>query len=113
MTMQTVQSRPYDVIITGQGLAGLVLSMLLERAGINHLVLARREHKQYPALAETLPSSALPLLDRLGIRPLVEAFAERTFGYHAIWGTDALQSNHFWGQRPYPYGLKLRKQALP
>lgn len=101
-----------DVLIVGNGLSGLLLSLLLQRAGIDHRLLAKRQPKAGPALGETLPPATLVLLHQLGLLPLFESAASKTYGYHALWGTAAVQSTHFFHHRPFGYGLKLDKPAL-
>ena len=61
-----------EVIVAGRGIAGLVVSLLLKRKGIPHLVLDRRTSRKQLALGETLPPSALPLLQSLGLLDLFE-----------------------------------------
>ncbi|MEM9024758.1 MAG: FAD-dependent monooxygenase, partial [Bacteroidota bacterium] len=89
-----------------------MLSQLLQRAGIGHVVLSRTKKQRGPALGETLPPSAYALLDQLNLTALFERHGTRTFGYHARWGSEKLSSQEFFGQRPRPYGLKLDKAAL-
>lgn len=110
--MQSNSKQHCGVIITGAGIAGLVLSALLDRAGIDHLVLARQEPEGQSLQSETLPPSALPLLDRLGMHALFASCGSRSYGYHALWAGNELSSTHFWGQQPYPFGLKINKQTL-
>lgn len=101
------------IAIIGKGIAGLTLSQLLARQGIDHVVLARRDARRAVALAETLPPSALVLLQQLGLRALFEASAiGRTYGYHSLWGTDRIVDTNFFFHRPFNYGLKLDKAAL-
>ena len=101
-----------DVIILGSGIAGLVLSVLLKRKKINHIVLDRIQKQKSLALAETLPPSALVLLEEL---ELLEDFKEtalkKTYGYHAIWGSSVLKTVDFFNNNPFKYGLKLDKEA--
>ena len=107
--MKTLQT---DVVIVGKGIAGLCLSLLLERQGIEHLLLSRRERKEI-ALAETLPPSALQLLERLGFRALFSKSAlKKTLGYHSLWGTPEVVDTNFYFYRPFQHGLKLDKQKL-
>lgn len=102
-----------DVIITGGGITGLVLSCLLEQKGIDHVVLMRREKTTDFALAETLPPSALPLLRKLNLLDLFERTAvQKTYGYHSLWGKPVVNDNNFFFHRPYQYGLKINKQAI-
>lgn len=101
------------VVIVGRGVAASVLSFLLNKAGVSHVVLDRKSQAKPFPLGETLPPTALPLLKRLGLLAVFESCAIRkTFGYHSCWGSDQLSDTHFYFSRPYQYGLKLDKQAL-
>ena len=111
-TSQPAATAPYDVAIVGAGVAGLVLSMLLKRAGIRHVLLSRKEVRKPLALGETMPPSAYTLLDRLALTPLFEANATRTFGYHSMWGNNRVVNQNFFGHQPCSNGLKLDKPAL-
>ncbi|MFA0964561.1 NAD(P)/FAD-dependent oxidoreductase [Roseivirga sp. BDSF3-8] len=111
-TSEWQQQTETDVVIVGQGVAGLVLSVLLGRAGIKHVVLSRGQGADRPALAETLPPSALKLLQSMGLRELFESCSTRTFGYHSLWGTQEVADTHFFSHHPFNYGLKLDKPAL-
>lgn len=101
-----------DVVIVGQGIAGLAMSWLLTREGIGHVVLGRSAEGERPALAETLPPSAIQLLHSMGLRKLFESCGTRTFGYHSLWGTDTVKDTNFFSHHPFNYGLKLDKQAV-
>ena len=105
-------SQNHSVIIIGKGISGLVLSILLKRQGIGHLLLARHEKIPALALGETLPPSTLALLEKLQLRALFETCGQRTSGYYSLWGSDRLQHISFTEQKPFNYGLKLSKQAL-
>lgn len=102
-----------DVIIVGKGIAGLVVSLLLKRKNIAHLLLDRRTAKKQLALGETLPPSALPLLHSLGLLDLFESNSlHRTRGYHSAWGSTAIADHNFFFHSPFQHGLKLNKQSL-
>jgi 2-polyprenyl-6-methoxyphenol hydroxylase-like FAD-dependent oxidoreductase len=102
-----------DVIIMGSGISGLVLSILLQRKQIPHIVLDRIQKQKVMALAETLPPSAMPLLEELDLLSLFEQAALRkTYGYHSVWGSKQLRTTHFFNSNPYKYGLKIDKQAV-
>lgn len=101
-----------EVVVVGKGIAALVLSVLLKRAGIKHLLLDRVGIREKPALAETLPPTTLPLLQKLGLKAVFEQFATKTFGYNARWGTDRIVNNDFFFHRTCKNGLKLDKRAL-
>lgn len=101
-----------DVIIVGKGISGLILSILLKEKGIDHVVLDRVEKRKVMTLPETVPPSALVLLESLNLLELFEKSSSKTFGYHSLWGSDRITDNNFFFHNPYKYGLKLNKQAL-
>jgi len=102
-----------DVIIMGSGISGLVLSVLLQRKQVPHIVLDRIQQQKVIALAETLPPSAMPLLEELELLALFqEAALRKTYGYHAVWGSRELQTTHFFNSNPFKYGLKIDKQTI-
>jgi flavin-dependent dehydrogenase len=102
-----------DIIIAGKGIAGLVLSLLLEQKGIPHVLLGRTGEKKVLALGETLPPSALPLLQGLNLLEIFEANAlQKTHGYHSVWSSSTVFDNNFYFHHPYKYGLKINKQGL-
>ncbi|HEX7772499.1 MAG TPA: FAD-dependent monooxygenase [Pyrinomonadaceae bacterium] len=102
-----------EVIIAGKGIAGLVMSLLLKRKGIPHIVLDRRSARRQLALGETLPPSALPLLQSLGLLDLFESNSlHRTYGYHSAWGSTAIVDHNFFFHSPFKHGLKINKQLL-
>ncbi|MEP0266180.1 FAD-dependent monooxygenase [Dokdonia sp.] len=102
-----------DVIIIGSGISGLVLSLLLKRKQIPHIVLDRLQKQKVMALAETLPPSAMTLLEELELLKLFEETALRkTYGYHSIWGSKTIQTKHFFDNNPFKYGLKIDKQTI-
>jgi len=102
-----------EVIIVGRGIAGLVLSWLLDRQGIEHIVLGRKEERRVFSLGETLPPSAIPLLSSLGLKEIFEELSIRkTKGYHSIWGSEKVTDHHFNFQDPTTHGLKLDKSEI-
>ncbi|HEU4834670.1 MAG TPA: FAD-dependent monooxygenase [Pyrinomonadaceae bacterium] len=102
-----------DVIIAGRGIAGLVVSLLLTRKNIPHLLLDRSPARKQFALGETLPPSALPLLQSLGLLDLFECNSlHRTHGYHSAWGSTAIADHNFFFHTPFQHGLKINKQSL-
>ena len=102
-----------EVIIAGKGIAGLVVSLLLKRKSIPHLLLDRATARKQLALGETLPPSALPLLQSLGLLDLFESNSlHRTRGYHSAWGSSAVADHNFFYHSPFQYGLKIDKQSL-
>src|ERR1044071_5147342 len=102
-----------DVIVVGKGIAGLVMSLLLKRKGIPHLLLDRRAARKQFALGETLPPSALSLLQSLRLLDLFESNSlHRTYGYHSAWGSAAIVDHNFFFHAPFKHGLKINKQSL-
>src|SRR5215510_15084044 len=102
-----------EVIIAGKGIAALVVSHLLKRKGIPHFLLDRRTARKQLALGETLPPSALPLLQSLGLLDLFESNSlHRTWGYHSAWGSTAIADHNFFFHSPFQHGLKINKQSL-
>lgn len=102
-----------EVIIAGKGIAGLVVSLLLKRKSIPHLLLDRTTARKQLALGETLPPSALPLLQSLGLLDLFESNSlHRTRGYHSAWGSTAITDHNFFFHSPFQHGLKINKQSL-
>jgi flavin-dependent dehydrogenase len=101
-----------DVLIVGNGVSGLVLSILLKRKNIDHIVLNRVEKRKTLELPETLPPSTLGFLESLNLLELFSKSSSKTFGYHSIWGSDELNTDSFFNHNPYKYGLKLSKRKL-
>ncbi len=101
-----------DVIIVGKGISGLILSILLKERNVDHVLLDRVDKRKIMPMPETLPPSALVLLESLNLLELFEKSSSKTFGYHSLWGSDTVTDNHFFFHNPYKYGLKLNKQAL-
>ncbi len=102
-----------EVVIVGKGMAALVLAYLLKQEGINYVLLDRKTRVKAFDLAETLPPSALPLLQSIGLLELFEKHSIRkTYGYHSLWGTDRLANHNFYFHHPYKYGLKIDKRNL-
>ncbi|WP_420573897.1 NAD(P)/FAD-dependent oxidoreductase [Kordia sp.] len=99
-----------EVIIIGNGIAGITLAVLLLRKGISFALLHRKEEKQAFALGETLPPSAMPLLEQLKLLTVFEENAYRkTYGYHSMWGNSRVTDINFYHQNPYKNGLKINK----
>ncbi|MGH1386309.1 NAD(P)/FAD-dependent oxidoreductase [Kordia sp.] len=99
-----------EVIIIGNGIAGVTLAVLLQRKGISFVLLHREGEKEPFALGETLPPSAMPLLEQLKLLSLFEENAYRkTYGYHSMWGSSRVTDINFYHQNPYKNGLKINK----
>jgi 2-polyprenyl-6-methoxyphenol hydroxylase-like FAD-dependent oxidoreductase len=102
-----------DVIIAGKGIAGLVVSLLLKRKNIAHVLLDRSAGRKQLALGETLPPSALPLLQSLGLLDLFERNSlHRTHGYQSAWGSTVIADHNFFFHSPFQHGLKIDRQSL-
>lgn len=101
-----------DVIIIGTGISGLILSVLLKEKNINHVVLNRIDKKKKLALPETIPPSAITLLENLNLLQIFEQSASKTFGYHSLWNSAVLRTDNFFHHNPYKYGFKLNKKKL-
>jgi len=102
-----------DVIILGKGIAGLTLASLLKQNNINYVMVDRFEDKKQFAYGETLPPSAMPLLNQLDLLSLFEENSYRkTYGYHSCWGSDRVTDINFYHHNPYKHGLKIDKQAI-
>lgn len=101
-----------EVIIVGSGIAGLILSNLLKEKKVNHVVLDRVEKRKSLEIPETLPPSALVLLESLNLLELFKKSSSKTFGYHSIWNSEVLTTNNFFNHNPFKYGLKLNKKEI-
>ncbi|WP_430408923.1 NAD(P)/FAD-dependent oxidoreductase [Kordia sp.] len=99
-----------QVIILGNGIAGITLAVLLQRKGIPFVLLHREGEKQPFALGETLPPSAMQFLNELKLLSIFEENAYRkTYGYHSMWGNSRVTDINFFHQNPYKNGLKINK----
>ena len=101
-----------DVAILGKGISGLVLSHLLQKQGIPHLLLSRKEKERGIAWGETLPPTTMGLLQKLGLYELFVSCANKTHGYHSIWGSNEVTTTDFFNHPPFQHGLKLNKALL-
>ncbi|KAF9563523.1 hypothetical protein EC968_004823 [Mortierella alpina] len=59
------------VLISGAGLGGLMLGALLERAGIDFAIYEQADRYMRIGSAMALTANVLPLLDQIGVLPLV------------------------------------------
>ncbi len=102
-----------DIVIVGKGIAALVLAFLLKQKGIRYVILDRKAKVKPFGLAETLPPSALPLLQKIGLLSLFETNSIRkTYGYHSLWGSDTVVDHNFYFQNPFKHGLKIDKKRI-
>jgi flavin-dependent dehydrogenase len=82
------------VVILGAGPAGCAASKLLAGWGLDVVVLARRASNDR-ALGESLPPSALALMQRIGFSRLDTSVAVRSTGNTVRWGNDAERVERF------------------
>jgi len=102
-----------EVTIVGKGIAGLILSSLLERKGINHILLSRKDERKSLVFGETLPPSAMPLLHFMGLYDLFERLSfGKTRGYHSIWGRELVTDYDFKYDQSSNHGLKIDKAGI-
>ncbi|MGZ3756271.1 MAG: hypothetical protein ACXVAY_06230 [Mucilaginibacter sp.] len=102
-----------EIVIVGKGIAGLTLSCLLHKKQIPHTLQYRTGDPVGIALAETLPPSAIPVLEKLDLLALFDnAAIHKTYGYHSLWGSDRIIDHNFYFRNPTAYGLKIDKQHL-
>lgn len=99
------------VLIVGKGVSGLILSYLLEKKGIESILLNKEISASATILAETIPPSTLTILKNIGLLTLFEQCATKTYGYQSIWN-GILNDEDFFSHNPYKYGLKLNKKQL-
>lgn len=80
-----------DVAVIGGGPAGSVAALRLARAGQRVAVL--HEHAPAPPVGDHLPGEARPLLDALGLQPLLgHTGALRSSGVTSAWGEPELHA---------------------
>jgi flavin-dependent dehydrogenase len=104
-------SRRCDVAVVGAGPAGAAAALTLTRAGFDVALLEASEFER-PRLGETLPPSARPVLDRLGLGRDVAATASTpSFGNQSAWGSQELAASPFIVS-PYGNGSHLDRQRF-
>lgn len=81
-------------VILGAGPAGSAAARLLASWGLDVVVLARRTSSDR-ALGESLPPSAVALMNRIGFSPLGTSVAVRSTGNTVRWGNDAERVERF------------------
>ena len=85
----------YDAAIVGSGPAGSIAALILARTG-RKVVIIDRERTSPRKVGESLPAAARPLLNHLGLLPLLESGRHKpSFGNRSAWGTDKLDFNDF------------------
>ena len=110
--MKQTAVHSYDVIIVGAGIAGCTAAILFARTGLTVALIERQSDiTAYKKLCtHYIQASAKPVLDRLGISPLIEA-AGGVRNRMDIWTRDG------WIQwrkdsRFSPHGYSLRREKL-
>jgi len=100
-----------DVAVIGAGPAGATAALTLTRAGFDVVLLEASQYDR-PRLGETLPPSARPVLDRLGLsRVLTAAPTAPSFGNQSVWGSQELTSSPFISS-PYGNGSHLDRRRF-
>lgn len=94
---------PVQTVILGAGPAGSAAARLLASWGLDVVVVARRSHSDR-ALGESLPPSALALMERIGFPPLGTSVALRSTGNTVRWGNDDERVERF---APGLYGYQI------
>jgi len=72
----TSHSSSLPVLIIGGGLGGLTMAILLERAGLNYLVLEKSSEVQALGSATNLGPNIQPLFEQLGLFEKFEAISK-------------------------------------
>jgi len=101
-----------EVLIIGKGVSGLILHLLLERKGIKSILIDKVNSTQNLPLAETIPPSALTLLEEIDFLTLFETFSTKTYGYQSKWNSSQINDENFFLKGKYGYGLKINKQKI-
>jgi flavin-dependent dehydrogenase len=85
-----------DVVVIGGGTAGAAAARLLASWG-HQVLMVERELSRQP-LAESLPPSCIPLLERIGVRDAIDAAGfVRGRGNTVWWGGEPMRVEHFPG----------------
>lgn len=101
-----------DALIVGNGVSGLILHYLLQRKGINSILLSKSNNQQNLPLAETLPPSTLELLEEIGLLNLFESQAKKTYGYQSKWVGSNVIDESFFLKSKFGHGLKIDKKKV-
>ena len=113
--MATNGFHEYDVVVIGAGIAGTVLTYLLNKKSINVRLIGAIKNPPIK-LGESLPPSALPMFDRLGLSAFLNSH-QTSSGYQAVWGSRKIKQSGFGGirsreNRDQPMGWKIDKTIL-
>lgn len=101
----------FDAAIVGGGPAASVIAMLLARAGRSCVILERGDDTGDKP-GESLPPSARPLLEQLGLWDALEADGHRPcHGNRSSWGSDAVDEMPFLFS-PYGHGWHLDRRRF-
>ncbi|MFD6885342.1 NAD(P)/FAD-dependent oxidoreductase [Streptomyces sp. NPDC059957] len=104
----------YDVVISGAGLAGSALAILLARRGIRVALLERRSDPEaYKVLCtHSITANAHPVLDELGLVPALEKAGalRNTARWYTRWGW--IEPKPEPGGPELPYGYNVRRSTL-
>jgi 2-polyprenyl-6-methoxyphenol hydroxylase-like FAD-dependent oxidoreductase len=102
-----------DVIVVGASIAGCTVAALLARAGVRVLLLEKHSNiETYKVLCtHTLQPCAMPVIDRLGLRPRLEAAGAvpHVTNYWTQWGWIAPKAAP---GSTLPHGFNLRRKTL-
>jgi flavin-dependent dehydrogenase len=100
-----------DVAIVGGGPAASAAAQILGRAGATALIVERRDDAG-PKPGESLPPSARPLLDRLGVLDAMAADGHLPcHGNRSVWGDEAKREVPFIAT-PYGHGWHLHRRRF-
>ena len=99
------------VVIIGGGTAASAMGIGLGQHGLNSLIVERGDDSG-DKIGESLPPSARPLLEALGIVELADNDGHlRCFGNRSAWGSDKLNDHDFM-LSPYGYGWHLDRRRF-
>ena len=101
------------MLILGAGIAGNTLAFLLKELPYKVAQLERLEQIKPIKFGESLPPTAIAMLRRLSIEPIIKAnpLHYKILGYQSAWGTPRVKDYLFRGY-PVNYGWKIDKKAL-
>ena len=97
-----------DVLVIGGGPAGAAAALRAAQLGHSVCLIERGDRHWHHGHAQSLPPSALPLLEALGVRDEVEARFPATSGVTLLWAEDRPQRRDFDGAG----GLHIERSAF-